>query len=62
MYLDAPKEAMLGGYVDGTVTILVHFIQGDALFLHKLKKPKKNFFLQTQRQWQLMDYHAASLK
>lgn len=45
MYLDAPEEAVLGGYVDSTVAILVHFIQGDALFLHKLEKPKKNFFL-----------------
>lgn len=45
VYLYTPKVAMLWGDVNGAVTILVHFIQRDALFLHKLKKPQKNLFL-----------------
>ena len=45
VYLYAPEVAMLWGHMNSTVTILVHFIQRDALLLHELKKPQQNLLL-----------------
>lgn len=40
---------MLGSYMDCAVTILINLIQRNPLFLHKLKKPQKDFLLQQYR-------------
>lgn len=44
-YLDTGEVSVLRRHVDGCVSVLVHFVQGDGLFLHELQQPQQNLLL-----------------
>lgn len=44
-YLKTAKMTVLSSNMHCAVPILIHFIQGDSLFLHKLQQPQQDPFL-----------------